>query len=216
MSNSLVLLDESGDLGWKFDQPYGAGGSSRYFTLAAAVGTNGAHRKFGAVVKKLAKQQNWSGKKEKKWQDLGSQVRKNFAHLTVEMVRSNSDLHLLVAVIDKRKVPTNIHGHHHLVYSWLAASLLAPSLRTFRHASICPDELNSGSDSLLENVLRKEIWFNLRSQTKIERIQRSEPLEGGLSFCDYLAGTFQSHFEFTDSEPYKVLREAAYLHMPWA
>lgn len=30
-----VYLDESGDLGWKFDAPYRSGGSSRYLTIAA-------------------------------------------------------------------------------------------------------------------------------------------------------------------------------------
>lgn len=29
-----VYFDESGDLGWSFDKPYGAGGSSRYLTIA--------------------------------------------------------------------------------------------------------------------------------------------------------------------------------------
>ncbi|MBF4102116.1 DUF3800 domain-containing protein [Gallibacterium anatis] len=32
-----VYLDESGDLGWKFDAPYRQGGSSRYLTIAAIV-----------------------------------------------------------------------------------------------------------------------------------------------------------------------------------
>ncbi|CAJ0780588.1 DUF3800 domain-containing protein [Ralstonia chuxiongensis] len=32
-----IYLDESGCLGWKLDAPYQRGGSSRHFTLAAAV-----------------------------------------------------------------------------------------------------------------------------------------------------------------------------------
>jgi hypothetical protein len=30
-----IYLDESGDLGWKFDGPYLGGGSSRYLTITA-------------------------------------------------------------------------------------------------------------------------------------------------------------------------------------
>ena len=34
MDKYTVYLDESGDLGWKFDKPYQNGGSSRFFTIA--------------------------------------------------------------------------------------------------------------------------------------------------------------------------------------
>jgi hypothetical protein len=33
----LIYLDESGELGWKFDAPYRKGGSSRYLTIASLV-----------------------------------------------------------------------------------------------------------------------------------------------------------------------------------
>jgi hypothetical protein len=32
-----LYLDESGDLGWKFDKPYRDGGSSRYLTIATLI-----------------------------------------------------------------------------------------------------------------------------------------------------------------------------------
>lgn len=31
----VFYTDESGDLGWSFDRPYGKGGSSRYLVIAA-------------------------------------------------------------------------------------------------------------------------------------------------------------------------------------
>ena len=33
--SAVVYLDESGDLGWKFDAPYRRGGSSRFLTISA-------------------------------------------------------------------------------------------------------------------------------------------------------------------------------------
>jgi len=32
-----IFVDESGDLGWQFNDPYRAGGSSRYLTLACLI-----------------------------------------------------------------------------------------------------------------------------------------------------------------------------------
>lgn len=37
MMQAISYLDESGDLGWKFHQPYRQGGSSRYLSLAAII-----------------------------------------------------------------------------------------------------------------------------------------------------------------------------------
>ncbi len=215
MGNALVLLDESGDLGWKLDQPYLEGGSSRYFTIAASVGVNGDHLKPAQVVRKLSKTYGWTSKNEKKWKTLGSQVKKTFANLTVEMLKSNPNLHLLVSVIDKSKVPDHVRGHHHLLYAWAASSLIAPAIRTLRQSSVCPDELNAGSDKLLESVLRKDLWFHLRSRTMVNRIGRNKSLEDGLAFCDYLAGSIQFHFEKGESEPYNILREHIYIQFPW-
>ncbi|MGO6886626.1 MULTISPECIES: DUF3800 domain-containing protein [Rhizobium] len=218
LSNALVLLDESGDLGWQLNLPYRQGGSSRYFTVGAIVGINDNHRVPGKVVKALKKEFDWTSNNEKKWIGIGSGVRRSFAHRAVKMVKENPRVHLLVAVIDKQKVPKHIQGHFHLFYSWMASSLIGPTVRHLRQVSICPDELNAGLgyDVLIESILRKDLWFHMRSQTEVSRIIRSKPLEDGLAFCDYLAGTFQSHFEDGDSEAYNILKDHVYLHMPWS
>jgi hypothetical protein len=37
MSSIQIYLDESGDLGWRFDKPYRYGGSSRYLTIVSLI-----------------------------------------------------------------------------------------------------------------------------------------------------------------------------------
>ncbi|VEH66653.1 Uncharacterised protein [Rodentibacter pneumotropicus] len=46
-----VYLDESGDLGWKFDAPYRQGGSSRYLTIATIL----IHHDKRHLLKRLMK-----------------------------------------------------------------------------------------------------------------------------------------------------------------
>ncbi|MFK3741608.1 DUF3800 domain-containing protein [Massilia sp. TN1-12] len=65
-SSAMAYLDESGDLGWKLDAPYGDHGSARYFVIAIAVGMNEAYRRIGKVVDNLHKSQKWTSKHEKK------------------------------------------------------------------------------------------------------------------------------------------------------
>lgn len=217
MSNALVFLDESGDLGWIFDQPYRAGGSSRFFTIAAAFGVNNDHRKIGKVIEKIRHQRNWTSKNEKKWKNISQEAKIEFAQRAAGLLKNNHNIRALAAFIRKDRIPIHMHGHHHLLYSWIVSSLISPSIRVFNSVSICPDELNAGigNDNLLENTIRKEVWFNLRSSSKINRIPRTAVLEDGLAFCDYLAGAVQSHFEDGCSEPYNILEKNIFLHFPW-
>ena len=61
---AMAYLDESGDLGWKLNQPYLHGGSSRFFVIAIAIGLNNSFRRFGKVVDKLHQLQKWTSPKE--------------------------------------------------------------------------------------------------------------------------------------------------------
>ena len=55
-------------------------------------------------------------------------------------------------------------------------------------------------------------FFNKTASTAIPR---SKALEDGLSFCDFLAGAVQSHFEDSQSEPFNILSPYIFLHYPW-
>ncbi|MGB4674867.1 MAG: DUF3800 domain-containing protein [Azovibrio sp.] len=218
MSNGLVLMDESGDLGWDFSAPYRQGGSSRFFTIAAALGHNNEHRKFGQMVRDFRQAHGWTSKHEKKWIHLGDAAKLDFAKRAADLRKKQANVKLLVSVIEKQRVPPQIHGHHHLIYSWMASSLVAPAIRELRQASLCPDELNYGNgQSLIDNFIRQNLWFNLRTKTELHLVPRSKALEDGLSFCDFLAGAVQSHFEDGKSAPFNHLTQsnAIFLHMPW-
>ncbi len=218
MSNALVFLDESGDLGWKFDLSYRQGGSSRHFTIAAAIGENGLHTKFGKIYRQLHRQYKWS-KKEKKWTNLTKNQREQFAKLTRSLINDTPGLTILSTTIEKQKIPQNVRDSgFHFVYAWMVSSLLTPELRSLGAASICPDEMNNGvgSEGLLEHFLRKEIYFTLRARTTINRVIPNKALEDGLKFADFLAGAVQSHFEDGDSVAFNILYPVMYHHTPWA
>ncbi len=75
----LISLDESGDLGWKFDAPYRRGGSSRYLTIASLVITPNKKHLPKRLIKKLYTKFSWPTTIEKKWSDLSENQRVWFA-----------------------------------------------------------------------------------------------------------------------------------------
>jgi len=170
------------------------------------------------MVRDFRQAHGWTSKHEKKWIHLGDAAKLDFAKRAADLRKKQANVKLLVSVIEKQRVPHKSTDTHHLIYSWMASSLVAPAIRELRQASLCPDELNYGNgQSLIDNFIRQNLWFNLRTKTELHLVPRSKALEDGLSFCDFLAGAVQSHFEDGKSAPFNHLTQsnAIFLHMPW-
>jgi hypothetical protein len=48
-----IYMDESGDLGWKFDAPYRKGGSSRFLTIAFIICPSNKSHKLDRIVRRI-------------------------------------------------------------------------------------------------------------------------------------------------------------------
>lgn len=211
MTSALVFLDESGDLGWKLDAPYRQGGSSRYFTIAVAIGGQNHHRKFGQLMRDVHHFNGWTSKQEKKWTDTKHKARLDFGQRVVKLCQKQLAIKLVVTTIEKAKVPPHMReGHFHLLYAWMVATAIAPIVKQYSLISVCPDDLNNGctSDGLLENMLRHELWFKLQGTSTVQRVPKVAASAGGLSFCDFLAGAVQSHLEDGESTAFNALKDS--------
>ncbi len=76
---ATIYLDESGCLGWKLEAPYQRGGSSRFFTLAAAIIPDGAEPSLERVVRGVYKHRGRSARNELKSVHLSAGERIGFA-----------------------------------------------------------------------------------------------------------------------------------------
>ncbi|MEX5907135.1 DUF3800 domain-containing protein, partial [Providencia hangzhouensis] len=83
--SSIIYLDESGDLGWSFERPYRAGGSSRHLTIASLEVSPNLKDKPKRLVKKLYRKFNWNTSKEKKWSEMSVSERTFFAEKALEL-----------------------------------------------------------------------------------------------------------------------------------
>lgn len=203
-----AFFDESGDLGWKLEAPYRAGGSSRYFVIACAIGPGKVHRGLGKVIKKLRDLQGWTSHAEKKWANISLGAKQNFCILAAQYAQANPDTHLAVSLIEKQKVPPRLRMDQHLIYAHLATQLIAERLERCDQAEICPDELNTGqgASNLLQHLVRHEVWFRRGCSPDIRQVVRQKHFEQALEFCDMLAGAAAGHFEHGVSEPWKTLQ----------
>jgi len=81
----IIYLDESGDLGWKFDAPYRRGGFSRYLTIASLVVSSNKKHLPKRLIKKLYTKFNWATNIEKKWSEMSVVERVWFAEKANEL-----------------------------------------------------------------------------------------------------------------------------------
>jgi hypothetical protein len=226
---AMAYMDESGDLGWKLDEPYLDGGSSRFFVIAIAIGMNQGFRRFGKVVDRLHKMQKWTSSKEKKWKTISAQARLNFCQLAAAELASNPDMRVLVAVCHKEHAPdfmqsvdvrtlhpgaseseilrleSRYRGRAHLVYSMMVAETLGEHLPPVDSFSYCPDDLNE-SVRTLEHIVTYRLLFQDERAMSLNRVDYKRPMQSGLDFADMIAGAVWESFERSDGQYHEILR----------
>jgi hypothetical protein len=117
-SSVLVLLDESGDLGWKFGSPYRQGGSSRYLTIAATVVSEAKQHLPARVIKKLYEKYAWPTSIEKKWARMHKEERVGFAIQAKNLIEQHSDIHYFSITVYKPKVEAHIQKDANKLYNY--------------------------------------------------------------------------------------------------
>ena len=110
MSSIVVYLDESGDLGWSFDQPYRQGGSSRYLTIAALVVVSEKRHLPKRVVRDCYKKFGWNPQRERKWPEVADEARDHFARASADLVTRHPDVKHFTITVRKQNVLAHIRG----------------------------------------------------------------------------------------------------------
>lgn len=228
-TTAFAYLDESGDLGWKFDQPFGEGGSSRFFVIAIAIGINEGFRRFGKVQDALRKLQGWTSTNEKKWKTISDGARLAFCQLAAKELANNPETLVLVAVCHKENAPdfmrqinvremhsdlpeadlqkleARYRGRSHLVYSMMAAETLGEHLPELDNLTYCPDDLNE-SVRTLEHIISYRLQFQDQRDIELRRVDAAQPMKGGLAFADMIAGAVLEAFERGDESYLNIIR----------
>jgi hypothetical protein len=225
----MAYLDESGDLGWKLDAPFQAGGSARYFVIAIAVGMNEAYRRVGKVVDRLHKVQGWTSRHEKKWATISPGAREAFCQLAAAELAGNDQIRVMIAVYHKEHAPDFLRGidvraahpeateaeiavleakykgRAHLVYAMMVAETLAEHLPAMDTFTFCPDELNEGQRAL-DHILTYRLLIQQQRNLVLKRVDRVAAMQRGLDFADMCAGAAFESYQRNDTRYLEILR----------
>lgn len=194
----LIYADESGDLGFSFDKPYGRGGSSRYLTIFAVLFDEAQDKHPKRVVRQLYKSSGWHIKKEKKWADMPLPARASFAKTAANMLASHPEIKCRAIVCRKELMREAIRRDPNKLYNFMIRKLLVEVMAQHDEVTFIPDhrsiKLESGNS--LHDYLETSLLFDLQADTRLTTVKRESKDCLGLQFADMMAGIVQFPFEF--------------------
>ncbi len=197
MASLTVYLDESGDLGWKFDAPYRKGGSSRYLTISALCVPSEKEHIPNRVIRELYDKFKWTTKRERKWVHMKDCHRKFFAAEAHKMCLHHPDILLKAIIVKKENVLEHIRKDGNKLYNYMIRLALLDYMSRFDVVTFIPDprSIKVESGNSLHDYLQTELWFTNKANTNLITTPLDSRASLGLQFSDMLAGIVQSRHE---------------------
>ncbi len=205
----FIYLDESGDLGWKFNAPYRNGGSSRHITIASLAVTPSVKHLPKRLIKKLYTKFHWPTNHEKKWAEMTIEERIFFAKKAQELqAKYPDDIRYLSITVKKNNVQPHIRTDANKLYNYMIGLSLLNEMSKHKCVTFVPDprSIKVESGNSLHDYLQTQLWFEMRAITKLTTTPLDSASSLNVQFSDMLSGIVQGHFEDGNSKPWAKLR----------
>jgi hypothetical protein len=196
-SSAILYLDESGDLGWTFDAPYGSGGSSRFLTIATVCVPTEKKHIPKRVIRDLYNKFHWLTDVEKKWSAMTTNERCEFAQAAHSMCAKHPDIHLDAIVVKKQNVQQHIRNDSNKLYNYMIGLSLLDRMATYDSVTMVPDprSIKVKSGNSLHDYLLTRLWFDKQVVTVLNTRPEDSSRCLGIQFADMLAGVVQGRYE---------------------
>jgi hypothetical protein len=208
MPSAIFYVDESGDLGWKFDAPYRKGGSSRYLTVATLVCPPNKKHLPKRLITDIYKKFKWDPSIEKKWSSMIIKEKEAFAKEAKLLVNKHSEIKLLSITVFKEKVMDHIRKDSNKLYNYMINLSLIDEMAKYDDVCLIPDPRSIKVES--GNSLHDYLGINLAFEKKVSTSLRTLPCNSACSknvqFVDMLAGLVQGHYEDSNSRYWNTLQ----------
>ena len=195
--HSQILLDESGDLGWKFDKPYRQGGSSRYITIAFLLHPITHHAIPRRLVREFYRNFNFNPKLEVKASDLKSHHKEYICKETIKMMAANPQFTLGAITVKKQDIPTHIQRDPNNLYNFMMNKAFLDKICTHLSCKLTRDnrtiKVNSGNSC--KEYLQTVLWFHMNSETVLNDNPCHSHNEDGIIFIDWITNIVWSKYE---------------------
>jgi hypothetical protein len=205
-----VYLDESGDLGWKFDAPYRKGGSSRYLTIAYIICPSEKKHLPKRIVKEVYGKLKASPNTEVKGSSLSIPTKEYIARKTIDLIRNNSDIQIGAITVKKDNVQPHIQNDGNKLYNYMLRLSLLENINSCDTVNLIRDNrsVKVKSGNSLIDYLQTALWFEMGAKTKIIDLPSDSKQVQNLIFIDWINNIIWSHHEDSNSAAFNIVHPA--------
>jgi len=190
-----VYLDESGDMGWSFTEPYGAGGSSRFLCLAIMFLPKKARKLPKRIIADMYKHYGWVP--EMKCSAATPVQKMDFASRAVAMLSANKGVQIDCIVVNKQNVQAHIRADPNKLYNYMCRCVIPDHVKSELEFEFVPDKrsIKVKSGNSLADYLQIVLWFDCGFATKLISNPQESHRNYNLQFTDWIAHCIWAHFE---------------------
>lgn len=202
-----IYLDESGDLGWKFDAPYRKGGSSRHITISTLTVPDNKKHLPKRLIKKLYEKYKWDPKIEIKWSDMSVPQREEFAKRAVKLFNDHDDISYHAITVKKENVLDHIRNDENKLYNYMIKLLLLDEMAKYDEVVFVPDprSIKVESGNSLHDYLQTCLWFEKNVSTKLYTKPQDSASNRNIQYADMLSGVVQGNYEDRKRNAWDIL-----------
>lgn len=204
-----VFLDESGDLGFTLNQPYRAGGSSRYLTISFLLIPKDLLQLPKRIVRNIYNKRKRSAKNELKGADLNESENIFVAKKTVELLNENPQIRIFAITVYKKNVADHIREDPNKLYNYMVALALLNRIKKEKEIIFVPDarSIKVQSGNSLVEYLQTELWFKLKAKTTIVNNPQESHKYLNLQFIDFLTHIIWIKYEDRKRKSFNILAQ---------
>ena len=195
-----IYLDESGDLGWKFNDPFRHGGSSRFLTIAYLIIPDAKNHIPTRLVRSVYKKFNLNTAKEYKGSRLTLDQKDFVVDQTVAMMRRNPDFTLGAITVNKINVQHHIRLDANKLYNYMINLAVLDKIKASPGVKLIRDcrSIKVKSGNSLIDYLQTVLWLHRGSSTVLQDLPCASDSNNNIVFIDWINNIVWSNYEDGD------------------
>lgn len=203
----LTYLDESGDLGFKFDLPYRKGGSSRHLTIAFFICPKDKKDYLKRVVRKIYQKYKFPPGNEVKGSSFTLEQKVYVAQRIVDLLNKHPEITINAITVKKENVKEHIRKDPNLLYNFMLRRSLLDKIDTFESVLLIRDSrsIKVKSGNSLIDYLKMMLLFEYNTGTELTDCPLDSSTSHNLILADWLNNIIFAHYEDGNSEAFREL-----------
>jgi hypothetical protein len=203
----LVFLDESGDLGWKFDKPNNDGGSSRFITISGMVVDEDELKHIKRYIVDIYKKYNLTPKIEKKGSHFSDKDAQYIVSNLSKVIAKAPTLNIISITAKKERVIERLRSDCNIFYNYMLGIMLPDTFRNHDNFKVVLDKRTIKVDhgNNFEAYIRTKCWGDLEMDFDIECSYDSSDKNEGIWIADWMANWIWRKYENNQNDAYNIM-----------